>query len=97
MNNANEDTAGTDPLDRTSRFAITQVSPAAGQVSLSFPTVAGRYYHIQSTTTLGTWAAEDEPTATNRLATGSSMTFIDINPGSQRKFYQAAVTRSPIP
>jgi hypothetical protein len=95
--NSAEDEAGTNPLDQTSKFAITQITRSGGQVSLTFPTVPGRYYRVESSTDLVDWDAEDEPNATNQLATGTSMTFIDLNPGTGKKFYQAAVSRSPIP
>ena len=96
ISNANEDTAGTRPLDASSRFAITSITRAGGQVTLSFPTVAGRHYHIESSTNLTTWTPEDEPQAQNQLGTGTPQTFTDPNPGPQRKFYQASVTRTPL-
>ena len=97
MTNAAEDVAGTNPFDRESKFAIIQTASAPGQVTLTFPTVPGRYYHVQSCGDLASWAPEDEPEATNRLATGSSMTFTDLNPGTVPKFYQAVVTTAAVP
>jgi len=96
-NNQDEDTAGTNPLDRGSRFAISDVTRSGNQVSVSFPTVVGRYYHIYSSTDLADWQPEDEANARNQLAASSSMTFTDLNAGGGRKFYQAQVTTAPLP
>jgi len=97
MTNAAEDIAGTNPFDLTSKFAITQTTTASGQVTLTFPTVPGRYYHIQSSTDLDQWDPEDEPESNNRLATSTTLTFTDLNPGPDRKFYHAIVTKSALP
>jgi hypothetical protein len=97
MTNAAEDVAGTNPFDQRSKFAITQTTSAPGQVTLTFRTVSGRFYHIRSCTDLASWASEDEQEAANRLATGSSMTFTDLNPGMAPKFYQAVVTAVAVP
>jgi len=95
--NQDEDTAGTNPLDRTSRFVITDVSRSGNSVTVTFPTIPGRYYHVHSSTDLESWALEDEPTAKNQLATGSSLSFTDVNAGGMGKFYQAEVTAGPLP
>jgi hypothetical protein len=95
--NQDESVAGTNPLDQSSRFAISSVSRTGGSVTVTFPTVPGRYYHVHSSPDLEAWALEDEPTAKNQLATGTNFTFTDVNAGGMGKFYQAEVTPSPLP
>ncbi|GEP43366.1 hypothetical protein [Brevifollis gellanilyticus] len=95
--NEDESAAGTNPLDRSSRFAISDVTRSGNNVTVSFPTVTGRYYHVSSSVDLVNWLIEDEPTARNRAGTGSSLSFTDTNPGGGRKFYQAEVTSAPLP
>jgi hypothetical protein len=95
--NASEDAAGTNPLNPASKFAIGNVSLSGGQVTLSFPTVAGKYYHVESSTSLSGWALEDEATASNIPGTGGVVTFTDTNAGGTRKFYQAKVSSAPLP
>lgn len=95
--NEDESTAGTNPLDRTSTFAITETIRAGNTVVLRLPTVSGRYYHVYSSTDLSTWQVEDEAEARNRPGTGGLMEFTDLNPAISRKFYQARVTTAVLP
>ncbi len=96
-NNQDEAAAGTNPLDRTSRFAITDVTRSGNNISLSFPTVTGRFYHVYSSTDLVSWTLEDEPSAKNRAGTGSPISFTDLNAAGLRKFYQSQATTGIIP
>jgi hypothetical protein len=95
--NMDEAAAGTSPLDPNSRFTITSVTRTAGGVTVAFPTVPGRYYHVHSSVDLDSWGLEDESNAKNQLATASSVTFTDLNPGGMAKFYQVEVTTNPLP
>jgi hypothetical protein len=97
QSNAQEDIAGTNPFDKTSRFIITHIAKTGNNTLLQFPTVVGRYYHIQSSTNLTTWTDEDEPTARNQQATATTQSFTDLGTTGQRKFYRAQVTTTPLP
>ncbi|MBL9115935.1 MAG: hypothetical protein JNJ83_13085 [Verrucomicrobiaceae bacterium] len=96
-NNEQEDVAGTNPLDPASRFTIASASMNGSQVTVAFPTVLGRYYHVESSTNLGGWMIEDEPGAKNIPGTGAVVSFTDLNASGSQKFYQAKVTVSPQP
>jgi len=96
-NNQDEASAGTNPLDRSSRFAISDVARSGNNVVLSFPTVVGRFYHVYSSINLVDWQLEDEVAAKNRSGTGSSLSFTDLNAAGLRKFYQAQASTTTIP
>ena len=95
--NEEEEVAGTNPLDPASRFTISSATVSGSQVTVSFPTVVGRYYHVESSTSLTGWDIEDEPGAKNIVGTGAQVSFTDVNASGNQKFYQAKVTAAPLP
>jgi hypothetical protein len=95
--NQDEDAAGTNPLDASSRFVIGNVERSGSSVSVSFSTVPGRYYHVYSSLNLQSWILENEVGAKNQLASGTSLSFTDLDSTGLRKFYQIRVTLTPIP
>lgn len=95
--NEDEDVAGTNPLDSSSRFVIGSVERTGSSVLVNFSTVSGRYYHVYSSTDLQSWTLENESSSKNQLATGASLLFSDLDSAGLRKFYQARVTLTPIP
>ncbi|MBS0657292.1 MAG: hypothetical protein JSR82_03475 [Verrucomicrobia bacterium] len=86
--------AGLHPLDANSRFVIraTPVSGQPGQKQISFsPVVAGRTYTIRAAPDLtsGTWT-----TLSGGISVvGNEGTFLDVNAGGTRRFYEVQVTR----
>ena len=85
MTNADEDIAGTDPLDNTSRFRVDSTTAASnGAVTITWDSRPGRTYAIQASADLeaGSWT-----TVASGLGSG---TWTDTNPGT-RRFYRVVV------
>ena len=55
MSNSNEWIAGTDPSDPASVFRITNVVPTGANMNVTFTTVLGRNYTLESSNDLFTW------------------------------------------
>jgi hypothetical protein len=96
-NNQDEAAAGTNPLDRASRFVISNVSRSGNAVNVNFTTISGRYYHIYSSVDMVTWFIENEANAKNQQASGSGLIFTDTDSSGTGKFYQVQVTAVPVP
>jgi hypothetical protein len=81
--------AGTDPLNDASVFKLQAASGSSGSAfALQWPTVAGKHYTLQSSTSggAGSWI-----TLLNNVAgTGNQMNWTDAN-GAQVKFFRALV------
>ena len=90
-NNADEFLAGSSPANGTSTFSFTSFQVAAGGVSGSFPTIAGRLYQVEWTDDLS--AALWTPLGSMIEGTGSPHVFSDPGAaiGSQRRFYRLRV------
>jgi hypothetical protein len=78
MSDADELIAGTDPNSATSVFKITQCAAGftnSGILSLSCPSVTGRFYVVQTTTNImsGTWVNVPDPAYTNIPGSGMSL------------------------
>jgi hypothetical protein len=86
QSNADEHTAGTNPLSANSRFEVasTTVEPD-GDVTITWNPAAGKTYAIQTKTdlTAPTWT-----TAATGLSSGS---YTDPNPSGDKKFYRVVV------
>jgi glycosidase len=91
-NNADENAAGTNPLDSASVFAATSIVANGDDYEVTFSTVAGRYYHLEASTDLGdtdAWTIVDG----NALADDTSMTLTHTDgSGEARRFYRVRVT-----
>jgi hypothetical protein len=83
-----ENIAGTDPLNSTSRMAVSDVSRAGNQVTLSWSSVIGKQYRVRSSTDLSSWTDVSGTLVTATTAT-TSRTFTAM-PG-ERQFYQIMV------
>ena len=91
MTNGAELAAGTNPFDPTSSLAVTSASLGANGMVLSFPTMAGKLYVLQSTTDLTTPASWIPLSpAVTAYGTGSPMTLTPPQPGGNT-FYRVAV------
>lgn len=97
MSNADEQTSGTNPLSRASRFQITQLTRTAGGVDIHCSTIPGRYYHLYSSPDMEVWTLHENPTTKNRQATAATEVFSDTAPAPERRFYRVQVTTSPLP
>lgn len=88
ISNAAEVTAGTNPLDPTSRFRLENLAPAeGGGFTLDWQVVPGRTYAVERSTTLGegSWTT---------LASGLTVgTYTDTNPPAERAFYRIRASR----
>ncbi len=83
ISNGAELAAGTNPFDSTSKPAITSISNGAGGLTLTFPTVAGKQYVIQSASSLAptsTWTA----VSSVGPITGGGETAVGHGPGRRR-------------
>ena len=94
-NNADENAAGTNPLDSASVFVTTSIVVNGPDYDVTFSTVIGRYYHLETSTDLGnidSWTIVDG----NSLATGSSLTLKHMGGTTgARRFYRVRVTAVP--
>ena len=93
---AEEYRSGTDPNDRTSVFAITDVAENGSDLVVSFTTVAGKTYRVEWSESLdsGSWTVvETEGTPqTDIPGTGGTVQTTDSNGASHpRRFYRASV------
>jgi hypothetical protein len=88
MTEAEEAIAGTDPLNATSRFTVGSMQTMGNQATLTWQSVAGKTYRIQSSTDLSTWntVSGSETTATSTTTTRT----ITVMPG-ERQFYRVMV------
>lgn len=88
MTEAEETTAGTDPLNAASVFRIARIeAPAVTQgASLALFTLTNRYYTLESSTNLVAWHIE--PAATNVPGAGSLQNVSDTPPAPAQKFFR---------
>ncbi len=90
QNNQHEYLAGTNPKNGSSRFAASASSAVAGQFTITWPSVPGKTYLIQTNTSLtGQWTALQTVPAAGAPATSTSRTF-DVNGGA--RFYRVLVS-----
>ena len=75
-NNGNEFIALTNPSDPTSVFRITNIVPSGTNVGVTFPSVIGRNYTLESTTDFTAWTLIP---GSNRAGTGAPIT-VTIGP-----------------
>lgn len=91
LSNLEEHTAGTDPHSAASSLMIVRVSvDTAGQLTITWPGVAGKTYHLSTSTDLTTWTSPDTSftpttsgvhTATIEIA-GATPLFVRVRVGS---------------
>ena len=92
MNNLQEYLAGTDPTNPASFFHVTAVQPSGANYLVSFTSVTGKVYDVESSIDLvtGTWSV-----VTNNLA-GNNGTIQITDPGAAvvpQRFYRARLTQ----
>jgi hypothetical protein len=83
VTNASEVAAGTNPLDNSSYFRITSITPQVGVgITVTWDPVVGKTYTVQAATNLatGNWT-----TLASGLTSGS---YTDTNPVTGPKFYR---------
>jgi hypothetical protein len=89
--NLDEQTAGTNPLDATSLFKILSINRAAPSVSVSFTSVIGKSYQLESSTSLQ--ALSWSPAGSSLVASGVQSTLTDSTGGSDpKRFYRIRVS-----
>jgi hypothetical protein len=90
MINANEDLAGTDPLSGSSSMKINAItSPVAGSFTVTWASVVGKVYRVQSSTTLtgNSWSN----VSTDITATAATSSWTDASAGGVTKFYRVGL------
>lgn len=92
--NTAEWTAGTHPASSASRFHISRTQRNGAYVDFDFPTVSGRYYHLQTSTNLTSWSPLETVPGTGALIT-RQLGPIGTNP--TRTFVRVLVNQSPTP
>ena len=91
LSNGAELAAGTNPFSATSNLSVTSTTLTGGNASLSFGTVAGKLYLLQSTTTLavpGSWTTVSSVAPVSGDGTTKTLT---VAQGSAPTFYRVAV------
>lgn len=90
-NNAREFISGTDPNDRTSLLKVSDVTSNGGDVTVSFPTAAGKTYRVERSDTLqdGSWITVED----NIAGIGGMLQIVDPNEGAQRKLFYRIVVK----
>lgn len=91
--NAKEQTAGTNPIDRASVLKVISLTKSAAQVDISFQSVPGRYYKLESSPDLqNPWT----PVGAVLLADSTTEIFTDITiAGKDKLFYRIRVSPTP--
>ena len=90
QSNAAEDSAGTNPLSSASVFKALSVAVSGNDVNLTFATVPGKTYQLETSTTLlpGSWSNVGSPTT----AVGTSTPFTHSNGASDpKRLYRARI------
>ena len=90
MTNAAEYAAGTDPKSSASVLRVSAIATNANEVAMSFPSVAGKTYRLESSETLqnGSWL----PVQNNIAGTGEVLQVVD--PGGMaeaKRFYRLVI------
>ncbi len=91
LSNGAELAAGTNPFSAASNLAVTATSVSGGNASVSFATVAGKLYSLQSTSTVtdpASWTAV--PAATPVSGDGTPKT-LTVPQGTAATFYRVVV------
>jgi hypothetical protein len=99
MSDADEVIAGTDPHSAGSVFKITQCKPAStnsGVLSLTFPSVSGRFYAVQTTPSImpAAWVNVSDAAYTNISGSGAPLIFGTNTSGGASRFFRIKV-RAP--
>jgi exonuclease III len=90
LSDADEVVFGTNPADSTSRFVVTFAypTPTPGALRLSFPTVTGRSYAVESSTDFTDWQEE----ATYPGTGAAQIADFPVSPTDPKRFYRVRVT-----
>lgn len=95
VSNIDEFEAGTDPTDSTSRFVITDLARTGGGCVVSFPTVSGKTYRVEWSTSMqpGSWeVVRTDGVPQEAIAgTGGTVQVTDTGTLPAIRFYRAAV------
>lgn len=92
--NTVEWTAGTNPASSASRFYISRTQRNGANVEVDFTTVAGRYYHLETSTNLSSWTPVETVPGTGSVVT-RQLGPVDVSPF--RTFVRVKVNQSPTP
>lgn len=88
LNNAGEDLAGTNPFDANSLFRVTAVARGQGGTTVTWSSVAGRRYQLESASSpTGTYSA----VGTVQTASGSVTSVVDTNATGPAIFYRVRI------
>lgn len=91
QSNASEFLTGTNPTSGSSMFAATAVPAAANKILLSWPSLPGRIYRIESATSpAGPWATLSSAPAAESPAVSTSVE-VDRSPSLGATFYRIAL------
>lgn len=87
--NADERSAGTNPLSATSVFRVTGIARVGGNVEVSFQSITGRIYQLETSTTLeaGSWSDVGAP-----VQAEGAVSSLSVPASGDRRFYRVRVT-----
>jgi alpha-L-fucosidase 2 len=90
-NNSQEFISGTDPNDRTSLLKVSELTSNGGDITVNFPTAAGKTYRVERSDTLldGSWVTVRDDIA----GTGGTLQIVDAHDASQRKLFYRIVVK----
>lgn len=95
LSNSIEWLVGLNPqLVDNSNYPQLAISRIGGGVRLSFPTLGGRVYQLQSSETLNGWTNFGAPQTTAANATPGTLT-IDDTSGLPKRFYRMVINAAP--
>jgi hypothetical protein len=96
ISNGDEEIAGTSPLRASSRLKIDSLARNNGDVVISFPSIPGRHYRVETSTSLtaDSWSF----VSGNITATTANTTFTHEDGGNDlKRFYRIRVSKTLIP
>lgn len=91
ISNGAELSAGTNPFSAASALTVSSVTSAAGAVTLSFPTVWGKSYVLQSSATLGSTANWTAVSSTAPVTGDGTAKTLTAAPAGTTVFYRVLV------
>ncbi|MEI8341411.1 MAG: hypothetical protein WCH43_07765, partial [Verrucomicrobiota bacterium] len=91
MSNVAEDIAGTNPLDSASVFRVATISRSGGSVVISWSSVTGKTYVVQTTTSLSSPGSWTDLSGSSTPGTGGNVSYTDNNATGTSRFYRVRI------
>ena len=89
--NANEEAAGTNPLDANSIFKVTSISRSGGATAITWTSVPGKQYQVFSASVPGPTTAFTALSGVLPAASGAVTSYTDTTAGFDSRFYRVVL------